>query len=43
MQKSLKETGYKPIFETIIWSNEDRTNARLLDIITQSVEYGRKL
>lgn len=30
LQNTLKETGYKPIFRTIIWSNEDRTNARLL-------------
>jgi hypothetical protein len=43
MQNALKETWYKPIFRTIIWSNEDRTNARILDVITAAREHERKI
>ena len=42
MQNALTETGYIPIFGTIIWSNENRTNARLLDVINGAKEYARK-
>ncbi len=41
MQNVLKETGYTPIFRTIIGSNEDRTNARILDVITAARTYER--
>lgn len=39
MQRILKETGYKPLYSTVVWSNEDRTNARLLDVIYWARQY----
>lgn len=42
LQNALKETWYKPIFRTIIWSNEDRTNTRILLEISNARTYERK-
>lgn len=42
LQNALKETGYKPIFRTIIGSNEDRTNTRILLEISNARNYGNR-
>ena len=42
LQKALKETWYRPILRTIIWSNEDRTNNRILLEISNARMFERK-
>lgn len=42
LQNALKETWYKPIFRTIIGSNEDRTNTRILLEISNARNYGNR-
>ena len=41
LQNALNETKYKPIFRTIIWSNADRTNTRILLEISNARNYER--
>lgn len=43
LQNLIKESWYKPIFRTIIWSNEDRTNARILLEISHARAYERTI
>lgn len=41
LQNALKETWYKPIFRTIIWGTNDRTNARMLLEISNARNFER--